>query len=124
MSTSNRCPDKEQRREWTFTENVAFDTALRMYNEKTPDRWHKVVACVPWKTLRDVIDHYAELHGELYNIEAGTVPLVHYEAKTNSDRPTSKNRETPKEKEEHRRVSFTKLYGDAFKVETTPRYDF
>ncbi|KAK4792654.1 hypothetical protein SAY86_023089 [Trapa natans] len=48
---------------WTSSENKMFERALAVHDEDNPDRWHRVAALIPGKTVADVS-----------NIEAGLVP--------------------------------------------------
>ncbi|CAL5427073.1 unnamed protein product [Camellia sinensis] len=64
--------------EWTKEENKRFERALAMYDEKTPDRWLKVTAMIPGKSVYDVMRWYKELEADVSNIEAGRVPFPGY----------------------------------------------
>lgn len=63
---------------WTPAENKAFENALVEFDTYTPDRWQRVAAMVPGKSVTDVIRHYGELEGDVSNIEAGLVPIPGY----------------------------------------------
>lgn len=63
---------------WTPAENKAFENALAVFDKDTPDRWQKVAAMVPGKTVMDVIRQYRELEDDVSNIEAGLVPIPGY----------------------------------------------
>ncbi|KAG8371468.1 hypothetical protein BUALT_Bualt13G0090700 [Buddleja alternifolia] len=63
---------------WTHAENKAFENALALFDENTPDRWQKVAAMVPGKTVVDVIRQYKELEDDVTSIEAGLVPVPGY----------------------------------------------
>ncbi|XP_010535415.1 PREDICTED: transcription factor DIVARICATA isoform X2 [Tarenaya hassleriana] len=63
---------------WTAAENKAFEDALAVYDDDTPDRWQKVAAMIPGKTVGDVIKQYTELEADVINIEAGLVPVPGY----------------------------------------------
>lgn len=56
-----------------------FENALALYDKDTPDRWHKVAAAIPGKTVGDVIKQYKELEDDVTNIEAGLVPIPGYD---------------------------------------------
>lgn len=56
---------------WTAAENKAFESALALYDRDTPDRWRKVAAMVPGKTVTDVMRQYKELEDDICSIEAG-----------------------------------------------------
>ncbi|CAH8360509.1 unnamed protein product [Eruca vesicaria subsp. sativa] len=63
---------------WTAAENKAFENALAVYDDNTPDRWEKVAAVIPGKTVSDVIRQYNELEADVSNIEAGLIPVPGY----------------------------------------------
>ncbi|CAN8253251.1 unnamed protein product [Cochlearia groenlandica] len=63
---------------WTVAENKAFENALAVYDDNTPDRWQKVAAVIPGKTVSDVIKQYNELEADVSNIEAGLIPVPGY----------------------------------------------
>lgn len=63
---------------WTAAENKMFENALAVHDKDTPDRWHRVAALIPGKTVADVIRHYRELEVDVSNIEAGLIPVPGY----------------------------------------------
>lgn len=63
---------------WTKEENKEFERALAIVDEKTPDRWLKVTAMIPGKSVWDVITQYKKLIEDVSEIEAGLVPLPGY----------------------------------------------
>ncbi|XP_051142594.1 transcription factor DIVARICATA [Andrographis paniculata] len=65
-------------RRWTAAENKAFENALALFDETTPDRWQRVAAMVPGKTVADVIRQYKELEDDVSSIEAGLIPIPGY----------------------------------------------
>ncbi|EEF31988.1 transcription factor DIVARICATA [Ricinus communis] len=67
-----------QSTEWTREENKQFERALAIYDEHEPDRWRKVAAMIPGKTVYDVIKQYRELEDDVSDIEAGKVPIPGY----------------------------------------------
>ncbi|KAF7825567.1 transcription factor DIVARICATA-like [Senna tora] len=67
---------------WTPEENKRFENALALYDRDTPDRWVKVAAMLPGKTVGDVIKQYRELEEDVSVIEAGLFPIPGYD--TNS----------------------------------------
>ncbi|KAL9273088.1 Transcription factor DIVARICATA-like protein [Drosera capensis] len=69
---------------WTQAENKTFERALALYGEDMPDRFHKVAAMLPGKTVRDVIKQYEELVDDVSDIEAGLVPIPGYGCNTGS----------------------------------------
>ncbi|CAL9101155.1 unnamed protein product [Musa textilis] len=54
---------------WTQEENKRFEDALAKFDG--PDRWEKVAALIPGKTVPDVLSHYRELVDDVTEIEAG-----------------------------------------------------
>ncbi|CAN0837830.1 Transcription factor DIVARICATA [Linum grandiflorum] len=71
---------------WTREENKAFESALAIYgDEHDPDRWFKVAAMIPGKSVSDVIKQYRELEEDVGEIEAGRVPLPGYLAGGSGD---------------------------------------
>ncbi|KAF7830987.1 transcription factor DIVARICATA-like [Senna tora] len=70
---------QESHTEWTKEENKRFESALAIYDKDTPDRWLKVAAMIPGKTVYDVIKQYKELVQDIGEIEAGRVPLPGYD---------------------------------------------
>lgn len=64
--------------EWTKEENKKFERALAIYDENTPDRWTKVAAMIPGKSVLDVRRQYMELESDVSDIEAGLVPVPGY----------------------------------------------
>lgn len=76
---SNSCWFEESRiTRWTPAENKAFENALAVFDENTPDRWQKVAAMVPGKTVGDVIRQYKVLEDDVSSIEAGLFPVPGY----------------------------------------------
>ncbi|KAI9085372.1 hypothetical protein K1719_032628 [Acacia pycnantha] len=63
---------------WTPQENKRFENALALYDKDTPDRWMKVAAMIPGKTVGDVIKQYRELEEDVSVIEAGLFPIPGY----------------------------------------------
>ncbi|KAK8491058.1 hypothetical protein V6N13_122001 [Hibiscus sabdariffa] len=63
---------------WTKEENKRFEHALAIYGEDVPDRWTKVAEMIPGKTVSDVIKQYRELEEDVFDIEAGRVPIPGY----------------------------------------------
>lgn len=70
--------DSSRSTSWTREENKRFESALAIYSESTPDRWIKVAAMIPGKTVLDVIKQYKELEEDVSDIEAGRVPIPGY----------------------------------------------
>ncbi|KAL8027130.1 hypothetical protein ABFX02_14G075300 [Erythranthe guttata] len=85
FTSSSWLPDESRRSgatttKWTPAENKAFENALAVFDESTPDRWHRVAEMVPGKTVRDVIRQYKELEDDVSSIEAGLIPVPGYAA--------------------------------------------
>nr|WLQ69645.1 MYB protein [Zingiber officinale] len=59
---------------WTPEENKLFEDALAEFDADVPDRWEKVAALIPGKTIGDVVSHYRELVDDVSDIEAGRFP--------------------------------------------------
>lgn len=78
VSNSNWFLQQNQSTSWTKEENKRFESALAIYSESTPDRWIKVAAMIPGKTVLDVIKQYEELEEDVSNIEAGKIPIPGY----------------------------------------------
>lgn len=78
MSDSNWFLEESQSTSWTKEENKRFESALAIFSEGTPDRWRKVAAFIPGKTVYDVIKQYRELEADVNDIEAGKVPIPGY----------------------------------------------
>ena len=64
--------------EWTTEENKLFEEALARVDRNAPDRWEKVAAMLPRKTVVDVVNHYNDLENDVGYIEAGLVPFPRY----------------------------------------------
>ncbi|EEF36713.1 DNA binding protein, putative [Ricinus communis] len=78
LSSTNWLIEESKNTKWTPAENKMFENALAVYDKDTPDRWHKVAAMIPGKTVGDVIKQYRELEVDVNNIEAGLVPIPGY----------------------------------------------
>lgn len=63
---------------WTKEENKLFESALAIFDEKTPNRWFKVAEMIPGKSVYDVINQYRELVADVSDIEAGLFPIPAY----------------------------------------------
>ncbi|KAF8110660.1 hypothetical protein N665_0081s0089 [Sinapis alba] len=79
LETSSNWLSQENRgTKWTAEENKKFENALAFYDKDTQDRWFKVAAMLPGKTVRDVIKQYRELEEDVSDIEAGLIPIPGY----------------------------------------------
>ncbi|KAG6512510.1 transcription factor SRM1-like [Zingiber officinale] len=63
---------------WTREQEKAFENALATHPEDCSDRWEKIAADVPGKTVEDVKSHYDLLVEDVNSIESGRVPLPSY----------------------------------------------
>lgn len=64
---------------WNKDDDIAFERALAIYNDKTEIRWKKIATVVPGKSLEQVIEHYNILARDVMLIESGCIPLPDYE---------------------------------------------
>ncbi|KAK8566316.1 hypothetical protein V6N13_002029 [Hibiscus sabdariffa] len=78
LSPTTWFAEESKSTKWTSAENKMFENALAVYDKDTPDRWHKVAAMIPGKTVGDVIKQYRELEADVSSIEAGLVPIPGY----------------------------------------------
>ncbi|KAL6841458.1 hypothetical protein ACP4OV_028601 [Aristida adscensionis] len=69
---------------WTLEENKLFERALAGVDWDAPDRWERVAALLPGRTVADVVSHYDDLENDVGFIEAGLVPFPHYAAASHS----------------------------------------
>ncbi|VFR01911.1 unnamed protein product [Cuscuta campestris] len=62
---------------WSARENKAFEEALEVYDQDTPDRWYNIAKLVGGgKTEEEVKRHYQILVRDINFIESGRVPFV------------------------------------------------
>lgn len=78
IGNSNWLFEESQDTIWTPDENKKFENALAVYDPETPDRWRKVAALIPGKTVGDVIKQYRELEEDVSDIEAGVIQVPGY----------------------------------------------
>ncbi|KAL1832700.1 hypothetical protein ACET3Z_002351 [Daucus carota] len=64
---------------WTREQDKSFENGLAIYPEDLEDRWERIAADVPGKTVEEIIQHYNILIGDLSRIESGCVPLPRYD---------------------------------------------
>jgi hypothetical protein len=62
---------------WALEENKMFERALASVDWDAPDRWARVAAMLPGRTVADVMSHFDDLENDVHFIEAGLVPLPH-----------------------------------------------
>ncbi|XP_073026718.1 transcription factor RADIALIS-like [Primulina eburnea] len=65
-------------RSWTAKENKAFEKALAVFDEDTPDRWDNVAKSIGGRTPDEVKRHYQILLDDINYIESGRVPFPNY----------------------------------------------
>ncbi|PON52709.1 GAMYB transcription factor [Trema orientale] len=63
---------------WSREQDKAFENALATYPEDSSDRWEKIAADVPGKTVEEIKHHYDLLVDDINLIESGCVPLPSY----------------------------------------------
>lgn len=63
---------------WSREQDKAFENALATYPEDDADRWEKIAADVPGKTVDEIKHHYELLVEDISQIESGCVPLPSY----------------------------------------------
>ena len=78
LQSSNWLFQESKGARWTAEENKLFENALAYYDKDTPDRWMRVAAMIPGKTVGDVIKQYRELEEDVGVIEAGLIPVPGY----------------------------------------------
>nr|AAG44394.1 unknown [Hevea brasiliensis] len=78
LQNSNWLFPETRATKWTPEENKQFENALALYDKDEPDRWQKVAAVIPGKTVGDVIKQYRELEEDVSDIEAGLIPIPGY----------------------------------------------
>ncbi|KAF5749850.1 transcription factor DIVARICATA [Tripterygium wilfordii] len=71
---------------WTRELDKAFENALATHPEDSSDRWEKIAADVPGKTLEEIKEHYELLVEDINQIEAGCVPLPNYTSSSEGSR--------------------------------------
>ncbi|KAE8729443.1 Transcription factor DIVARICATA [Hibiscus syriacus] len=55
LSSTSWFAEESKSTKWTSAENRMFENALAVYDKDTQDRWRKVAAMIPGKTVGDVI---------------------------------------------------------------------
>ncbi|XP_047176427.1 transcription factor DIVARICATA-like [Vigna umbellata] len=78
VSNSNWFVQEGHYTEWSREENKQFESALAIYDKDTPDRWLRVAAMLPGRSVYDVIKQYRELEEDVSEIEAGRIPIPGY----------------------------------------------
>ncbi|KAE8677872.1 Transcription factor DIVARICATA [Hibiscus syriacus] len=65
---------------WSRDQDKAFENAIATYPEDCSDRWEKIAAAVPGKSLEEIKEHYEILVEDVNRIESGCVPLPPYDS--------------------------------------------
>ncbi|KAK1387229.1 Transcription factor DIVARICATA [Heracleum sosnowskyi] len=63
---------------WSREQDKKFESGLATYPESSEDRWEKIAADIPGKSIEDVKKHYDILVDDIERIESGCVPLPGY----------------------------------------------
>ncbi|KAL8153822.1 hypothetical protein V2J09_011582 [Rumex salicifolius] len=63
---------------WSFEQDKAFENAVAAYPEDSEDRWEKIAADVPGKSLDELKRHYDILIEDITRIDSGRVALPNY----------------------------------------------
>lgn len=81
---------------WSREQDIMFENALATYSEDLSDRWEKIAADVPGKSLEEVRDHYELLVDDVNQIESGCVPLPRYNPTSSGSIVQARNEGTGK----------------------------
>ncbi|KAI4347803.1 hypothetical protein L6164_008585 [Bauhinia variegata] len=76
--SDNATPSKTSSTHWTWHENKVFENAIAVVPEDLPNRWEKIAAQLPGKSLEEIKDHYDALVRDVKDIESGLVELPDY----------------------------------------------
>lgn len=63
---------------WTRPEDKAFERALVVFPEGTPERWRRIAGLVPGRSAEEVRAHYEALVEDVFEIDSGRVELPGY----------------------------------------------
>ncbi|KAJ0233873.1 Transcription factor SRM1 [Hirschfeldia incana] len=63
---------------WSREDDIAFERALASYTEESEEKWEKIAADVPGKSVEQIKEHYEILVEDVSRIESGCVPLPSY----------------------------------------------
>lgn len=63
---------------WSREDDIAFERALANYTDESEERWEKIAADVPGKSVEQIKEHYELLVEDVSRIESGCVPLPAY----------------------------------------------
>ncbi|KAH9316429.1 hypothetical protein KI387_025056 [Taxus chinensis] len=70
---------------WTLEDNKLFEKALAVFEEETHDRWDRVAATVPGKSVDEVRRHYEDLVEDVGCIDAGYIEVPSYKDKVDDE---------------------------------------
>ncbi|CAA2978606.1 transcription factor SRM1-like [Olea europaea var. sylvestris] len=76
--------DESRSSMWSREQDRQFEKALATYPEDCSERWEKIAADVPGKSLEEVKHHYELLVDDVDRIESGCVPLPSYNSSDGS----------------------------------------
>ncbi|KAG7549998.1 Homeobox-like domain superfamily [Arabidopsis thaliana x Arabidopsis arenosa] len=63
---------------WSREDDIAFERALANNTDESEERWEKIAADVPGKSVEQIKEHYELLVEDVSRIESGCVPLPAY----------------------------------------------
>ncbi|KAF8046985.1 hypothetical protein N665_3277s0003 [Sinapis alba] len=63
---------------WSREDDIAFERALASYTDESEEKWEKIAADVPGKSVEQIKEHYEILVEDVSRIESGCVPLPAY----------------------------------------------
>ena len=69
---------------WTRAQEKAFENALALHTEDSPDRWILIAESVGGKSAEEIKHHYELLIEDINGIESGLVPLPCYVSSSGS----------------------------------------
>lgn len=81
---------------WSREQDKKFEYGLVTYPENSEDRWEKIAADIPGKSVEDVKKHYDLLVDDIERIESGCVPLPCYNVSSDASTYVVDDEETGK----------------------------
>lgn len=63
---------------WSREDDIAFERALANHTDESEEKWEKIAADVPGKSVDQIKEHYELLVEDVDRIESGCVPLPSY----------------------------------------------
>ncbi|CDY21545.1 BnaC09g47470D [Brassica napus] len=63
---------------WSREDDIAFERALANHTDESEEKWEKIAADVPGKSVEQIKEHYELLVEDVGRIESGCVPLPSY----------------------------------------------